>query len=84
MLLVLTRFYFIIILVFGFSNSFNHGYYRGIIYPTIKNDEHSNLNQRHVVAEDEEYDLPDYTYDAKGLFVNGKEGKQDNEGLLYV
>ena len=35
-----------------------------------------------VVAEDEEYDLPDDVYDTKGLFDDGKEGKQDNEGLL--
>ena len=38
----------------------------------------------HVVDEDEEYDLdlPNDDHDTKGLFNDGKEGKQDNEGLL--
>ena len=38
----------------------------------------------HVVDEDEEYDLdlPNDDDDTKGLFNDGKEGKQDNEGLL--
>ena len=31
----------------------------------------------------EEYDLPDDVYNTKGLFDDGQEGKQDNEGLLY-
>ena len=50
MLYVLTRFYFIILLVFGLSNSLNYGYYRGMVYPSMKNiiNEYktSNLNQR--------------------------------------
>ena len=43
----------------------------------------SDYNPERVVAEDEEYELPDDVYDTKGLFDDGQEGKQDNEGLLY-
>ena len=60
MLLVLTRYYFtIIILIFGLSISFNHGYYRDMIHPMIENTENTNINQRYVFAGDEEYDFPD-------------------------
>ena len=32
--------------------------------------------------DDDEYDLDDNVYDTKGLFDDGNEGKQDNEGML--
>ena len=38
---------------------------------------------KYFLAGNEEYDLPDDVYDTKGLFDDGQEGKQDNEGLLY-
>ena len=39
MLLVLTRFCFIILIGSGLSNSFNDGYYRSIVYPLPKNND---------------------------------------------
>ena len=38
-------------------------------------------NSERVIAE-EEYELPEDVYDTKGLFDDGYEGKQDNEGML--
>ena len=71
MLLVLTRYYFtIIILIFGLSISFNHGYYRDIIHPMIENTENSNLNQRYDFAGDEEYDFPDQSSTELGFDEN--------------
>ena len=43
----------------------------------------SDYDPERVVGEDEEYHLPDDIYDTKGLFDDGQEGKQDNEGMLY-
>ena len=44
----------------------------------------SDYDPKHFVAENEEYDLPDDIYSTKGLFDDGQEGKQDDEGLLYA
>ena len=33
--------------------------------------------------DDDDYDLDDDVYDTEGLFDDGNEGKQDNEGLLH-
>ena len=71
MLLVQTRYYLIILRIFGLCNSFNRRYYRDIIYPTIENNENLNLNQRHVFDGDEEYEyFPDYTYDSKVVMLS--------------
>ena len=44
----------------------------------------SDYDPERVVGEHEEYDLPDDIYNTKGLFDDGQEGKQDDEGLLYA